>query len=554
MPELLKSLQNQDLSHLQIIAGLWDVVLEDTEPRQALQQLIAALLVPKKVDEMAAGLPEEARLALNDLLSNGGKLPWSLFTRRHGKLREMGPGRRDRLQPQLRPVSATEMLWYRAFIARAFFDTPDGPQEHAYIPSDLLELLPQPEAPASQLGRAATPSERQVASHANDRVLDHACTLLAALRLEFLPERIASLSAAWQPSNSVSPYPLSPQALKSLLGTAGLLDQNGFPNPETTRFFLELPRAKALAQLARAWMHSQDFNELRLMPGYILDGEWQNEPLKARYAVIDFLSLIPSGSWWNLNAFIEAIHQAYPDYQRPAGDYDSWYIRRAETNEFLRGFQHWADVDGALIRYIITGPLRWLGFIELAAPAADAQPEAFRFSSWAEALLHGAPPDGLDNEDELFLISSDARIRVPRLVPRAARYQLARFSDWERENEDAYLYRLTPASLEQARGQGLRVIHLLTLLRRYALAVPPSLEQALDRWQKAGSEARLDRVTILRVKNPEILQVLRESRAARFLGEPLGPTAIIVNAGAGDKVLAALAEMGFLGETTLVTD
>ena len=58
MPELLKSLQNQDLSHLQIIAGLWDVVLEDTEPRQALQQLIAALLVPKKVDEMAAGLPE----------------------------------------------------------------------------------------------------------------------------------------------------------------------------------------------------------------------------------------------------------------------------------------------------------------------------------------------------------------------------------------------------------------------------------------------------------------------------------------------------------------
>lgn len=554
MPDLNKSLQNQDISHLQIVAGLWGVVLEDKDPRQALQQLVPALLNAQKIDEMVASLPEEARLALDDLVSRDGKLPWSLFVRRHGELREMGPGRRDREQPHLRPISATEMLWYRAFIARAFFDTSDGPLEHAYIPSDLLVLLPQPEVPANQLGRAATPGERRAVSHANDRILDHACTLLAALRVEFSPEKIYSLSHAWQTSYAVSPYPLSPVALHSLLEAAGLLDKNGIPNPETTRYLLELPRAKALAQLTRLWMHSQSFNELRLMPGFILEGEWQNDPLKARYAVLDFLSKIPAGKWWSLNAFIEAIRQIQPDFQRPAGDYDSWYIRRQGTGEFLRGFDRWGEVDGELVRYLITGPLHWLGIIELAAPAADAAPEAFRFSSWSQALLNGAPPEGLQNEDETFLISSDARIRVPRLVPRTARYQLARFSEWESENEDAYLYRLTPASLEHARDQGLRVIHLLTLLRRYALAVPPSLEQALERWQKAGSEVRLDRVIVLRVKNPEMLQALRLSRAARFLGEPLGPTAIIVNAGAGDKVLAILAEMGYLGESTLTSD
>ncbi|MGW8250344.1 MAG: helicase-associated domain-containing protein, partial [Anaerolineales bacterium] len=201
-----------------------------------------------------------------------------------------------------------------------------------------------------------------------------------------------------------------------------------------------------------------------------------------------------------------------------------------------------------------TGPLHWLGVLDLAAPAPDATPTAFRFSRWGEALLAGAPPEAMDGEDENFLISSDARIRVPRLVPRSARYQLARFSEWESENPQAYLYRLTPPSLERARDQGLRVVHLLTLLRRYALAVPPSLVSALERWQEHGTQARLDRVTVLRLKDPELLQMLRGSRAARFLGEPLGPTAVIVHEGAWEKVLAVLAEMGYLGETTLETN
>jgi hypothetical protein len=252
-----------------------------------------------------------------------------------------------------------------------------------------------------------------------------------------------------------------------------------------------------------------------------------------------------------MSAFVEAVHQEQPDFQRPAGDYDSWYIRHQESGQFLRGFENWEQVDGAVIRYMLLGPLHWLGILELAAPGADASPAAFRYSAWANALLMGAPPEGVEMEDDSFLISSDARIRVPRLVPRTARYQLARFSEWEDEREDAYLYRLTPASLERAREQGLRVIHLLTLLRRYALTVPPSLVKALERWQEVGSEARLERVLILRLKTPEMLHMLRASRAARFLDEPLGPTTVIVKPGAKDKVLGILAEMGYLGEADL---
>ena len=90
--------------------------------------------------------------------------------------------------------------------------------------------------------------------------------------------------------------------------------------------------------------------------------------------------------------------------------------------------------------------------------------------------------------------------------------------------------------------------HLITLLRKFAAPVPPSLIKALERWDEFGVQARLQQVVILRVSSPELLQSLRSSRAARFLGDPLGPTTIIVKPEAVKKVELTLAEMGYLSE------
>jgi hypothetical protein len=87
------------------------------------------------------------------------------------------------------------------------------------------------------------------------------------------------------------------------------------------------------------------------------------------------------------------------------------------------------------------------------------------------------------------------------------------------------------------------------LLRRTASAPPtPNLVRALERWEDNGTQADFEQVVVLRVKSPEILTALRKSRAARFLGDPLGPAAVIVKAGAREKVLQALVELGYLAE------
>jgi hypothetical protein len=545
MPDLKQSLLGHDLGHLNIIAEHWGVSINATEARLGSSELAGSLLDSGLINEIVDALPEDARRALNILQENNGRIPWSQFTRRFGAVREMGPGRRDRERPDRDPVSITEVLWFRALVGRAFFDTNRGTEEFAYIPNDLINLIPatidQPipdrETQVKKSGRAATPPEKALPTLALDRILDHACTLLAGLRVGL---DWASISIY------LESYPS--EFVRSLIDLSGLLDADGLPVPETTRMFLEAPRADGLAILVQTWMKSTKHNDLHHVPGLQPEGEWSNDPLRTRQTILTFLDPLPKGTWWSLSAFIADIRQHYPDYQRPAGDYDSWYLRDIRTGEFTRGFEHWNAVDGALIRYMITGPMHWLGLIDLASPEADVPATAFRFSRWADKLIQGESPVGLSAENARAHIRSDGRVSIPAMAPRAIRYQLARFCLWGDPNPHEYRFRLTPSSLARARDAGLQVNHLRTLLHRYADTVPPNILTALDRWEAHGTEVRVQDVTILRLASPQILKLLRSSRAARFLGDPLGPVTIIVKPGAGEKVLAILAEMGYFGE------
>lgn len=561
MPDLVQSLQSQDLGYIRIVAGFWGIELEQNELHLATLQLAKAMLDPELVIEIFETLPVQARTALSELVNKNGRLPWSYFTRMFGVVREMGAGRRDRMRPHLSPVSISELLWYRGLIARSFFDTASGAEEFAYLPEDLATLLPlSPQKAASIMGQPAMRREHAYPTPANDYILDDACTLLAALRADITIDKLTQ----YQPA-PVSASPLAvllavpPSPLFALLNTAGLLEQQGKPLPEATRAFLEAPRAEALAQLAKAWLESQNFNELRMLPGLSFEGNWSNDAWQTRNTLLGYISKIPAGTWWSLPAFVSDIKQRHPDFQRPAGDYDSWFIKDTESGDYLRGFDHWERVDGAVVRYLICAPMHWLGMVDLAysipvkssADTAGNKASAFRLSTWSSTLLKGKAPSELIRQDDVIKASSDALLRLSRQVPLSVRYQVARFCNWEGYDGKAYRYRLTPASLRSAKQQGLHISHLIALLRRYTHALPPSLVRALERWEEHGCQASLQHLLVLRLKSPQLLDELRSSRAARYLGDQLGPTTIAIKPGALQKVLAALAELGYLGEADI---
>jgi len=539
MPNLIQSLQGRDLGHLRIVAGLWGMELVPAETDAALKELSAAILDPDQVGEIVDSLSTEAQSALERLAEAGGKMPWATFARQFGEIRETGPGRRDREQLHLNPVSIAETLFYRAFLARAFFDTPNGAQEFAYGPEDLIELIKHNKHKESQgkpfklvasagaissepPGRLANPKEREQPIPATDRLLDDATTFLAALRTGLeAPEMQV-------PAGMVS----------ELLKTAGIV-VGDVAQPEQVKSFLELSRLQALALLTKAWRESESLNELRLVPGLVCEGEWINQPRVTREFLFHLLEALPEGKWWSLPAFIRAIKDKYPDFQRPAGDYDSWFIKRLSDGAYLRGFASWDEVEGALVRYLITGPMFWLGVVELAKPEDNEFVTSFRVN---EKQI-------TSNEKAKLTVVSNGRISIPRLVPRVARYLIARFCEWELAKPDEYHYRVTTGSLKKAREQGLKVGQLLSLLARNAASeIPPAYVRALKRWELNGTEARVETQTILRVARPEVLDELRKSKAGRFLGESLGPVTIILKPGAQSKVLAALAELGLLAD------
>lgn len=541
MPDLAQSLHGYDLGHLHIVADLWGLELDAPDVRQGRRNLARELLDEALVAEVVEALPQEARDALAALVGSGGRIPWNQFIQRFGEVRDMGPGRRDREKPYRNPISTSEILWYRALVARAFFDIEGGPKEFAFIPEDLLALLPSTSDPTGfPLSRPATAKEHGHVCLADDRILDQATTLLAAIRLDFSEERIGEIAVDWD---------ISPHTLVSLLTAAGILNEEGEILAEETRDFLEGTRGEALARLATGWLNSREHNDLRLMPHIQAEGEWVNDPYQSRQTVLDLLSRLDKKSWWSLPAFVNAMRTHKPDFQRPTGDYDTWYLRDVHTGVYLRGFEHWGAVDGTYLRYLVCGPLHWLGMVDLAAPDKDSAPISFRFSTWMKSLLSGQSQQGFPAENEGLSVDSQGQVLIPPLVPRALRYQIARFCEWAGQKREQYAYRITSASLARAGEQGLEVKQLLALLRKHASApLPPNVTQALERWKQHGAQVQFESVMVLRTKHPHVLEKLRASRAARFLGDPLGPTTVVVKAGAWEKVVAALVEMGYLSE------
>ena len=528
MPDLFHTFLKYDLGHLRIVAGLWGLELESNEADSAAEELASALLDPEPVHETMEILQPDALAALKSFAAFNGKMEWSSFTRRFGEIREMGAGKRDRERPHLKPISPAETLFYYGFLAKAFFDSEKGAQEFAYIPEDLLDLLKIEgfeETKGEPLGRPATPLEKAFEIPASDHILDEATTYLAALRL------------------GKSDWKFEPQ-LTELLTTAGLL-KKGAPQAEKIKSFLEASRAEALKMLVEAWQSSQTFDELRLLPSLICEGEWKNQPQITREFLLDLTNSIPENKWWSIPAFLRAAKEKFPDFQRPAGDYDSWFIKRQSDGQYLRGFAYWDQVDGALIKHFIH-TLHWLGLADLAAPEEGKDAAAFKVRSKVESQQSDLRPSTFDGK---IIVSSNGKITVSRFFSRAVRYQISRFCEWEEAKADEYPYQVTAHSLTRAKEQGLQAAQLLALLVKYTNgAVPPALVKALKQWEAHGTEARVKSLLVLRVTKPEIVEELRKSKAGKFVGEVLSPTAVTIKSGAESKVLAALAEMGLLAE------
>ncbi|MCL4804212.1 MAG: helicase-associated domain-containing protein [Anaerolineae bacterium] len=548
MRNLEQALLDHELITLRVIGEWLGIDLTGTDKATAVVELIETLAQVDLVRELEYLDPEETA-ALTDLVRQGGRSPVGIFARDHGEVRLMGPGRLEREEPWLDPASPTESLWYRGFLYRGFDQTDEGTLEFYYIPQELLHrLMPATPARPSPAFTADEPSLRPVEHPAEvlnpptDAVDDLTTLLALAQRTGLLPDRLPNLDGLLMNPDR------DRRSLLLTLATEMSLLRRSDDRLRPTRAaldWLQQSREAQLRALVDAWSRSA-WNELRHTPDLVIEGEnWQNDPLPARTALMDVLPA--DDRWYHQEDVIAVIHRQDPDFQRPDGNYETWYIRDQVSQDYLSGFDNWHQVEGRLLNFLIRGPLFWLGMVELSA---DIAPEraAYRLTPRALAWL-GDEPAAADEVRVPLVVQPDGILLVPYNAGRFERFQAARIADPEPlAPGKPYRYRIVPSSLAEAQGQGITPERMLQFLETAGgRSVPVAVRRGISRWAEKGVEGRLQSVVVLRVGNAEILETLRTNPKTRdFIAETLGDLVVAIRRGEWENFRQAVAQLGLL--------
>ncbi len=544
MVTLERALSEHPLILLRVLGEWWELDLTGYDAQASAKAVAAALRQVDMAQELLY-MPEEEAAALRDLTAAGGKLPVATFSRLHGAVRQMGPGRLEREEPWLDPESAAEGLWYRGFLYRGFDETPEGLIEFYYLPQELWEKLAavmQPPVVSSPAPTAATLQPVAGPEHhtsAPDNAVDDLTTILAvAQRYPLNEENIDKLQ----------PYLLEPNPKRRMLLVAlawemGLLRRNeqGIRPTRAAVEWLQKGREQQLQALAEAWSASA-WNELRHTAELVWEGQsWHNDPLLARAALLEHLPR--QADWYAVEALLAHIKASDPDFQRPDGDYTGWYIRDAASNSYLQGFENWDKVEGRLLRFLILGPLHWLGLVEHDG-VNTFRPTA-RLLTWLERQ----PIRARDEGRVPLIVQPDGMILASRHTSRYDRFQLSRVAEAQPVDPlKPYIYRLTPRSLQLAQEQGIESARVLEFLQRASdRPLPAGLRRAVERWASNGVEGRLRTAVILQVQDGRILDTLRQNpKTSSYLGETLGELAVAVRPGEWLRLQQAAAQLGLL--------
>lgn len=564
MTSILRTLRESDPALLTVLAEVWGVPLDESDDiATRVDTLSRAMLDPERAERVWDTLTDGERAALQMLISIKGKMPEAKFERVFGSIRRLSAAVIQKQKPHKNPETTAEGLYYRGLISHAFENADTGPRTIIYIPDDLGKVLPahktsydkldEPEAvayPAEEVAALDALEDVENIRQADTSMVDDLTTLLAYLQLNNPLLQNDSLDG--KDEAALTPFLLTGGAERiafmiGLAASADLIDvQAGraLPKRAEARRWLSANRPEQVKFLAESWRDSTTYVDLWHVPGLYPELEAgtmsQYNPAAARAAVFEIMThALPAQAWWSLDDFILLVHEDSADFQRPNGDFDSWYIRN-DAGEYLTGIESWDAVEGALLEYLITAPMHWLGLLDLAEDAA-------RLTAYGRAFLGlSAWPNPPEQADKIE-VQADGTILMSRKVPRIDRFQLARFTSWEAADK-TYRYRLDPPGIERAARQGINVGHIGAFITRALgdTALPPSVARLLENW-KTGPTAQvsLERLLILRTTAPETLDFILETPGIRrFMGARLGPMAVIVRSEDVRELRDALGEHG----------
>lgn len=554
MKSLRQCLIDCDMAMLRAIAQRRGIELTSNRHRQVVDQLAEELVRPESVADLLEGLRPQEQEALEALISEGGRKKLHLFVRQHGEIRAFGPGSLERERPWEDPVSAAEGLWYSGLIYRAFDEVEGQSSEFIFIPQDLLPLFSEVEKKPSALVVEGAPIPSLIREGSMALIQD-TCAFLSYLQNEdvkplkdgSLPRHdLERITERFLDKEDDAERLAFIHHLCRRLGLVHTPEAFLKPNPPAAKRWLKAPRGEQLRALQEAWRDDPDWNELwRIQSLQCEPTGWRNDPLLARRKILEHLAKCPPGQWLSLASCTQAVKESDPDFQRPDGDYGSWYIRAVATGQYLMGFEHWDQVEGALISHIVTTPLHWLGATTLGYDA-EGNLRSFLITPWGASLLGLPSEPPTETPSPPMVIQPDFTIIAPAEGNLYDRFQLERIATWQSSGAH-YVYRLTRDSLARGLRQGIKIEMVLAFLKRVSRGkLPGNVVSALRNWDKRRTQIRLRRALLLQVEDELTMEELRTSAQTKvYLREIISPKMAIVTQEDWPKLLDELRKLGY---------
>jgi len=225
------------------------------------------------------------------------------------------------------------------------------------------------------------------------------------------------------------------------------------------------------------------------------DTGWRNDSILARKSLARYLHRCPLEVWGSVDSFVESIHEVEPDFLRPDGDYDSWYIRDVQTGQYLMGYRNWDKVEGALIRDLLGRPLLWLGLLAIGYAQEGEKADSFRLTERGAGILElremeACKVKGVGDEESVLcriVVQPNFQVVVPHEASWYDCFLLERFARWLDEEQGTAHYVIDTASVRASLQKGITVRQIQAfLLRVTGGKVPPQVLRTLRSWALGG--------------------------------------------------------------------
>jgi hypothetical protein len=544
---LYQSFLHSDMGRLRIIARQWGIETHAVKHTDLAAELVDAMVDAEMVMAMLSKLPEDHRVALDDLLRRDAAMPWLSFLRRWGPIREIGMGKMEREELWREPCSAAEALWLQGFVQRDFSEHPSDPIEMAYVPEALRLYIP---APSPLLVPPPQPLAVQVdkrSTDVNDNLAEDLVTWWVAVQKGQIDdsEKYVSgylLNALHPPAN------LRAALLKTISLEQGWVRKNEAQEfrlvPNLVLAWLRADLWTQWSSVVRAWMMSVQWHDFAHIPSLHPDPvrDWLPNPLQIRQDILNLLMRCALGEAYSVGQYINYVKEYATDFMRPDGNFDRWAPRDAQTERPLRGYDAWELIEGAYIKFLITGPLSWLGIVDIGeSDTGNSADSNFSLTNAGAALFELCDPPRIQEPPKVS-IGSGGVINAPARR-RYERYQLSRIAQLVNHN-NIYSYRMTPHSLKRAQQQHIPLSRIVSFLEQATEhPLPTHLKMAMQRLYDNDEAVRLEHQWLLRLPDPQVTAI---PAIQAYILEQLTPSIVVINAQDLERVLDILVENGVL--------